>query len=1008
MPRSIAEANADDDLHEQQTIITGGMGNLGDPDLSEEKTILQAQMEAAPEPKSSGDFLAEVETVIQASPAKAPPPPPPPPPVLKAASAPPPPPAPPLRPAAAEDLPTQYVEEATVRVSTKGALDMPPPPFDPPRKAAPPAPPPAPPKPFAGFADETQDTRVAPSPVAARAPERSPESGQRIADETEMTMPVPERTGATQPTAPTHQLPGAVAVTAVAAATGVAKSMPLPPMGSSDSVPMESESPTMPTPAAQGQRRSTTDSAKAAPGKMDLTGETISGYRITKKLGAGGMGAVFLARQLSLDRDVAIKVLPSQMAENPELMARFTREALSAAQLAHHNIIQVFDVGCDGGVHFIAMEFVRGKSLRDLIKNDGKLNFDDAAAYVLQAARGLLFAHQRGIIHRDIKPDNLMLSDLGIVKVADMGLAKMTGQAEGGGPRFSFEDRRLMEAAGDLTMADVAMGTPAYMPPEQARDASTADHRADQYSLGCTLYYLCAGKTPYEGKTAFELITKHLKEPLRPLETLVNGVPPALSAIISRMLQKNPEDRYASLDEVIRALEDYLGLESDKSAYQPREQHLAALDKEVKAFTAAGAARKRGLVIGGFYGAMALLAVLCVALRQWPLAGGFVGLAVLTPLAYFILDGIRSKTFLFRRVRNVFFGMTPKGWAATVGITLLTLIVLFMIDWLWFWIGFALLAAGAAVAYDRSVVTPLRRDRSGPVLRTQEMLKSLRVRGASEEALQDFVCRFGGEHWEEFFEELFGYPDLLRMRGKWAAMDDVKPRRKFGVWRDPVARWCDAIEEARKVARERAALERTERERLKAAGMTEQQAAKEAEVEATKILAEEVLAVQTKAPVAPGTKKPLTAVRVHNIKPFTITFTSVFRFARLALGALLVFAWMAAYREQLGINIPEFAARWSMGLLEWAGYGVWWYGSLVVGLAFIASALLRTAFLPVIIVVLGTTTLTTKLLSAVVALPAIPGFGDTHPAVALFRIGLLLTALLGARAVWVKITGKDW
>ena len=175
-----------------------------------------------------------------------------------------------------------------------------------------------------------------------------------------------------------------------------------------------------------------------------LIGRTVDGHRIEKLLGAGGMGAVFLAHQISLDRKVAMKVLPGKFANNAELLSRFTREALSAAQLTHHNIIQVYDVGSSDDVHYITMEYVPGRSLGDMIKKDGRLQIDDAAGYVLQAARGLKYAHDQGIIHRDIKPANMMVNENGIVKIADMGLAKMVSDEKKNGN--SAADAKLRDS----------------------------------------------------------------------------------------------------------------------------------------------------------------------------------------------------------------------------------------------------------------------------------------------------------------------------------------------------------------------------------------------------------------------------------------------------------------------------------------------------------------------------------------------------------------------------------
>jgi eukaryotic-like serine/threonine-protein kinase len=267
---------------------------------------------------------------------------------------------------------------------------------------------------------------------------------------------------------------------------------------------------------------------------------TLGGYQLLRKLGEGGMGAVYLAKQLSLNRNVALKVLLEQLAADAQFVARFIREAYAAAQLTHHNVVQIHDIGAQKRTHFFSMEFVEGQNLSSLIREQGRLDPEVAVGYVLQAARGLKFAHDHNMIHRDIKPENLLLNRHGIVKVADLGLVKTSD-----GEHLTMAAAAKQAAAQDrwydddnTTQLNVSMGTPAYMPPEQARDAAHVDARADIYALGCTLYALVVGRPPFTGNTAVEVITKHLKEPVRPPDQLVEHVPAYLSQIILRMMAK--------------------------------------------------------------------------------------------------------------------------------------------------------------------------------------------------------------------------------------------------------------------------------------------------------------------------------------------------------------------------------------------------------------------------------------------------------------------------------------
>lgn len=572
-----------------------------------------------------------------------------------------------------------------------------------------------------------------------------------------------------------------------------------------------------------------------------LIGKVIDGYRIEKLLGAGGMGAVFLAHQLSLDRKVAIKVLPTRFAKNADFLARFTREALSAAQINHHNLVGVYDVGSDDEVHYIAMEFVKGESLGQMIKRDGRLQPDVAAGFVLQTARGLHFAHECGIIHRDIKPDNLMINDSGIVKIADMGLAKMQGHED---PDLKDAARKLepsptpekISSDTNLTQASVAMGTPAYMAPEQARDAGSVDARADQYSLGCTLYYLIAGTTPYHGTTAFELMSKHMNEAFTPLDVHVKGVPDVLKQVLTRMLEKDPGKRYPSLREAARDIEAFLGIDSEKGPFSPREQHLARLERAQKEYYAAPAIKQRRFATLGFFAVLGLAFLGSLFTAHFSFALSLLGLLILTPIASFIIDGLKTRNDLFRRVRSVFFGMPMGSWAKLVIGGLILFIALLYLHWLGLWIGYALVATGLASGYQVMIVQRLRTQRADAVGQMQELLKELRLRGLSEDDLQSFVCRFSGSQWEEFFEEFFGYESMLEARGRWGAADKVTKRRRHAIWREPITRWLENIEQARKAARERKQLAKVETERLKAQGVSEQEAERQGELEATRIV----------------------------------------------------------------------------------------------------------------------------------------------------------------------------
>ena len=292
----------------------------------------------------------------------------------------------------------------------------------------------------------------------------------------------------------------------------------------------------------------------------------LGGYRILKELGAGGMGSVYLAKQISLDRACALKTIQAKWAQNPRVIARFIREAYAAAQLTHHNVVQIYDLGVDGNTNFFSMELVSGGSLDDHLKTKGMLPPKLAATLILQASRGLKFAHDHGMVHRDIKPANLMMTADGMVKIADMGLVKTQGADDlSADDDTDVQSLVLASARSQVTAIGSSMGTPAYMSPEQSADATGVDKRADIYSLGCTFYALLVGKPPFEGNTMLEVITKHRVEKIVRPERIISGLPSVLGDMIEKMTAKKPEDRYQDLEELIHELEVYLELREDTS-----------------------------------------------------------------------------------------------------------------------------------------------------------------------------------------------------------------------------------------------------------------------------------------------------------------------------------------------------------------------------------------------------------------------------------------------------------
>ena len=263
-------------------------------------------------------------------------------------------------------------------------------------------------------------------------------------------------------------------------------------------------------------------------------GPQLTGFRILGELGKGGMGFVYRAEQVSLHREVALKVLDKRFTDDAQFVAKFVAEARAAAKLSHPNVVHVFDVDNDSGTYYYAMELMHHGSLEAWLKKNGKMPVERALQVVADAATGLAYAESLGIVHRDIKPDNLMLDQHGTVKIADLGLA------------FTEEDPEEQLA-----------GTPHFMAPEQVLRKGV-DHRTDLYALGCTFYRLVTGRTPFRGQTVKDILKGHVREQAEPANKVEPSVPADVTAIIARLMQKEPADRYQSASELLDAVQELL------------------------------------------------------------------------------------------------------------------------------------------------------------------------------------------------------------------------------------------------------------------------------------------------------------------------------------------------------------------------------------------------------------------------------------------------------------------
>jgi serine/threonine-protein kinase len=271
----------------------------------------------------------------------------------------------------------------------------------------------------------------------------------------------------------------------------------------------------------------------------DLVGKKLKDFYVLRRLGRGAMAEVYLAQQLSLGRQVALKVLNAELARDPNYVRRFHHEARAAAALVHAGIVQIYEVGQEDSVHFIAQEYVAGRNLGEIIRSHGSLAPPLVLDILRQVAGALTKAASQGIVHRDIKPENIMLAGSGEVKVADFGLARVQG-----------------DGGANLTQVGVTMGTPLYMSPEQI-EGREIDSRSDIYSLGVTAYHMLSGGPPFGGDSPLAVAVQHLQQPAPPLVVRQPNVPPQFAGVVERMMAKKPDDRFrdpAALLEDLNAL----------------------------------------------------------------------------------------------------------------------------------------------------------------------------------------------------------------------------------------------------------------------------------------------------------------------------------------------------------------------------------------------------------------------------------------------------------------------
>ncbi len=359
--------------------------------------------------------------------------------------------------------------------------------------------------------------------------------------------------------------------------------------------------------------------SKSPKPQPDLTGRTLGDFHILRRIGAGGMGQVYLARQTSLKREVALKLLRGELNTNPTALARFQAEAQAVAKLNHPNIVHIHQIGEADGLRYMVLEYVEGRNLREYLMRKGPPDVPITLSVIRQVALALQKAHEQGIVHRDIKPENILVTRKVEVKVTDFGLSRF----------FSGE-----EPATHLTQSGVTLGTPLYMSPEQVQ-GHTVDHRSDIYSFGVTCYHLLAGEPPFRGASAFDVALKHVQDQPRPLGDLRPDLPAELCAAVHKMMAKNPDQRFQSAKDVLRDLQKV------RDGLSSANVTLVAMDGAMAPGGVSGGATEAMLSLMRS-GSVAIPPPAARSRRRWLLAGaGLLGI-VLGFLTYLVSHRVRN------------------------------------------------------------------------------------------------------------------------------------------------------------------------------------------------------------------------------------------------------------------------------------------------------------------------------------------------------------------------------
>lgn len=600
-------------------------------------------------------------------------------------------------------------------------------------------------------------------------------------------------------------------------------------------------------------RSATPGDQKSQPVKAsDLVGRSIETYRVESLLEEVETAFFYKAYDSATEQSCILKILAFSKSKDWESIERFKREGLTAMFLDHPNLIAAFDMGHSGAIHFIAYERVPGNYLDTIVQAAGGMQPRAALGYTMQIARGLQYAHNTGVVHRDIRPGNVILSKEGAAKVAGMSLAKLRENE-----LQSKYDDQIAGLNVELTGKNVSLGQPEFIAPEQAKDAANVDFRADQYSLGATLFYLIAGRAPYEGTNVFTVLAA--QRGANPPSLQDEGASPEIDAFVQRLLREKPEERFASMDEVLQELETLVGLPGSRSrttrdsASQSAPVHIRpaesgesglptdpVLAQAAKEFYNAKLSIWRSAAITFFFIAMPLASwLIWDSTRHFQLTAAPLVLMVVTPFINILVGGLVTKNPVYRRAKTVLLTLGSHSYLFLGFLGLIAGAFLYLFGMISPLVAVILAGLLITLANQLLVVLPLRLQRGAELYMAKDRVKELRERGQDEDSLRQLVWASCGPHWEEFFEEIFGYDSMVRMRYAQNAKFPGVQKMTHSTWRDPLVRWLAAIEGNHRAVKTANELLEVEQGKLEESGVQEKDAVEQAKKEVKRMIEEE-------------------------------------------------------------------------------------------------------------------------------------------------------------------------